>query len=524
MSDDVSTEVASDTVQAPLTAPIPQSDISQDQMLIPVSAAYQFFEGVSSNFDSLVMNLQLFGGGLVALGIIVAVGLTVLLGRDGQRKHTELLRQIDKFEEGQKDALEKMQSSFLSERQQSEKRLQSFENKMSERVERLEFQQKDFISDTNKSIAETTRSINEMIQREIDRVVFDNNNKSHQSFDALRKAAEELDNKIKEVSLRYADLDRMVGEADIDDSDPYYNYSFVSSMPQSSNKDTSQENRQRRAEAVRRLDATIAKAIAGAVDSNLLFNSGMAASRLELEDQALKLLTLADKNLPTTSHALAKYRLQMTLGRAYGIDDSGAWITDERAPNEIAANAFSNALKAASAAPLPQNEIIYAELWNMSQKVREDGGYERMLDTLMASYQARNREDIAENMFSDARDCKNFDKNAWERQKTWAIPSNLPAKISSIHALIGTTGWHQSYVKYRDIALKIASKESAMTTWRRSAIRDMRETAERIGDLDDFDAMAEALGIDLSELKRENQDRAEMLSRLQRLIDQTVSA
>ncbi len=524
MSDDVSIETAGDTVQAPSTGTIPSSDVTPDQMLIPVSDAYRFFEGVASNFDSLVTNLQVFGSGLVVLGLILAIGLAVTFGRDGQRTRTDLQRQFGKFEEDQKEALEKMQLNFLSERQESEKRLERFENRLSDRVGRLEAEQKNHISDTNKSLAETTHSIQEAIQREIDRVIFDKANKTHDSFNSLYKKAADLEHNIKEIFERYSELDSAVREADINESDPYFNYTFVSSMPQSSNKDTSQENRQRRAEAVRRLEATIAKAIAGAVDSNLLFNSGMAASRLEFEDQALKLLTLAHKNSPTTSHALAKYRLQMTLGRAYRIDDSGAWITDERAPKDIAADAFSNALKAASAAPLPQNEIIYAELWNMSQKVREDGGYERMLDTLMASYQARYGEGIAENMFSDARDRKNFDQNAWERQKTWAIPSNLPAKISSIHALIGTTGWHESYVKYRDIALEIASKESAMTTWRRSAIRDMRETAERIGDLDDFDAKAEALGIDLSEFERENQARAEMLSRLQRLIDQTASA
>lgn len=253
----------------------------------------------------------------------------------------------------------------------------------------------------------------------------------------------------------------------------------------------------KRNEARARLMGTVKAAEMGNVDANLLFNSAMVASRLDMDDVSLKLLTYANYFSPASSHKIALNRVQMTIGRAYTVKQQAGSVgaiggqleqtypltVQDKKPEEIEREAFTSALTAAANAPLPQNEIIYAELWNMAQKTREAGGYERMRDVLLASYKARKGAAVAGEDFTREadRDALMADPKLWEAQKNQEIPSNLPGKISSIYALIGTKGWEANYEKYLGIAADIAMGESAMTTWRKSFIRDALDTAEHLG-------------------------------------------
>ncbi|HHB80590.1 MAG TPA: hypothetical protein ENK83_02420 [Aliiroseovarius sp.] len=155
----------------------------------------------------------------------------------------------------------------------------------------------------------------------------------------------------------------------------------------------------------------------------------------------------------------------------------------------------------------------------MAQNLREDGGYERMRDVLMASYKARKGEEVTEGDFHDTRDREMFtgpDADGTWDQKDVPIPSNLPGKISAVYALIGTGNWREKYDTYLRHAVELAANESDLTTWRKSFLRDAQDTANKLGLGAEFKALLEREGVEYqSTQERQMQHILELLQQRQ---------
>jgi hypothetical protein len=269
-----------------------------------------------------------------------------------------------------------------------------------------------------------------------------------------------------------------------------------------------------RREAKVRFEQVYDSARKAEVDANQLFNAAMVASRLNFEEEALQLFTLSNRFSPSPTHEVAMRRIEATIGKSYevmeleraaGTTSGGSPVVDLIArtdsATEIVNTAFAKALSAAARARLPQNEIVYAELWNIAQKVREDRGYERMLDVFLAILKARQGGKVTADDFSDDRDKEEFETSdtfgpaVWKAQAKEKVTSNLHGKIAATWAMIGTGDWRTHYRHHTARGVELAAIESDVTTWKRSFLRDGFEMAGRIGEREHWTQVCEANGI-----------------------------
>ncbi len=431
--------------------------------LVDAEVALKLFEGSERTVRELADNLDLFltlaGAGIIVIGIF---GI-IVLGRQGEKIKEELSKQVADFRTAQLE----------------------FETSIREEVNKL-----------NQSVIDRFNSL----PTEVERVALKGSNETTMYLADTKARFEELRDRVLEYEKILSSAKQLKSTVEDSFPDPYLTYLSLRALGKPS--DASEEAESDRVQVMRKVDKVIEMGLEGRVPSSLMFNLGMGCSEAELEDYALRLFTVAAWNTPDATNTLAMYRLQMAMGRKYAIEKDGAAGKYTLKPSEpedqkaIPQEAFSNALDAAANARLPGNQIVYSELWNMAQYQREDGGFTRMLETLVASFEARLGNEITADHFSHPQDIETFNKAIWDEQKGKPIPSNLPGRIASVHALIGTIGWEENYDRYMDIALQIAAKESSISTWRNSFLSDAKRIAGRIGKLSDFERMMEHYKID----------------------------
>ncbi len=453
-ADTKGTNLESVAVQAPQQI---DSSAARSGVKVDAELAFRALENSEKAFSDLVENLNItitFGGALIA--IVGLVGL-ILIGRQGDKHKTELEAKIA--------AHEKMNETMRKE----------FETRLTESYGQL-----------STDVKERLEALHSMLPEEIERIALASSGRTGDYLTRLKASTESLE---KEMA-RYRDLlstaESLVEDVSSENADPYLDYVFVDSLGKPSNAD--EKTAQSRFEAIFRLKRIVRQGLQGRVDSNLLFNAGVAASKAELEDEALQLATLASLSAPFANHQLLMYRLQMTLGRRYDVtrSDDGKLKLEicsgsDGESESIISNAFANALESASDAPLPQCEITYAELWNMAQKVRELGGYERMRDTLEASLRARLGNSITKEEFSHQADRERFSQTIWDGQKGKQVPSYLAGILALSYAAIGTGNWLEKYREYTELGAKLAAKESPLTTWRGKFLQSGLKWAKGIG-------------------------------------------
>jgi len=436
-------------------------------------------EAISRNLDSLINTMHLSSIGMTLVLTVLVFFAIFIFGRSGQKMKEEINGRLE------------------AEIRDSRDRRKEFEDRLQNQTERLE-----------KAISSDLQEFEDSLDTRVLRIAFDENENSKSTLDKLRSHASALRAEIDEYEKLRDVVAHTVQEAT--KVDPFENFTLADNISDQLRQEAAQgdtasseftrDRARKRLRAMNALQSTLDFAMTETVDANLMFNSGMVASRLEFEDHALKLLTIAATTSPTSSHRLAMYRLRMTTGQSYDYlpprgDAPGALKAISQDPIEIVDEAYSAALKAAARAPLPQNEIIYAELWNMSQKVREDGGYERMRDVLLASYKAREGLNVIREDFSNAKDRANFEAEEWD-QADMPIPSNLCGKIAATYALLGTNDWHGQYVAFLRKGIEIAASESKLTTWRNTFLRDARNTASRLDLEEEFLRMCAENGVE----------------------------
>lgn len=438
--------------------------------------ALKSIENAGNAFSSLVNNLNVaitIGGVLIALVGLIGIAL---IGRQGDKHKMELEKKIDLHE---KSSLE-MRNLFES-------------------GLRTDFDQ------LSGYLKETLNTLRSSLPSEVERIALKASNETGGYLKDLQSNVEALRAEVKKYEETIGVVKVCTHDAKKNNADPFLDYLFVDGLSVPEEADGKAEIQ--RLDAIVRLKRIIAMGLEGRVAANLLFNSGMAASKIELEDEALRLLTLAVWVAPMTTHKLSMFRLQMTLGRKYDVRSDGAdgrfalvvYSGSDGKPESIIEEAFANALQAASDTPLPQNEIVYAELWNMAQQVREAGGYERMRDTLEASLRARQGNTIQVHDFSHDADRRRFTQSTWDSQKGKVIPSSLAGKISATYSLVGTGDWKEKYNMYLELGIKIAVTESPRTTWRSRFFRDVLNSASKIGEVDHAMKLMRDNGIDVKE-------------------------
>jgi hypothetical protein len=460
-ADTKGTTLESVAVQAPQQI---DSSAARSGVKVDAELAFRALENSEKAFSDLVENLNItitFGGALIA--IVGLVGL-VLIGRQGDKHKTELEAKIT--------AHEKMNETR---REEFETKRKEFETRLTESYGQL-----------STDVKERLEALHSMLPEEIERIALASSGRTDGYLKKLKTSTESLEKEMERYKKLLSTAERLVEDVSSENADPYLDYVFVDSLGKPSNAD--EKTAQSRFEAIFRLKRIVRQGLQGRVDSNLLFNAGVAASRAELDDEALQLATLASLSAPLANHQLLMYRLQMALGRRYDVtkaDDGKLKLEicsgSDGESESIISNAFANALESASDAPLPQCEITYAELWNMAQKVRELGGYERMRDTLEASLRARLGNSITKEEFSHQADRERFSQTIWDGQKGKQVPSYLAGILALSYAAIGTGNWLEKYREYTELGAKLAAKESPLTTWRGKFLESGLKWAKGIG-------------------------------------------
>lgn len=334
----------------------------------------------------------------------------------------------------------------------------------------------------------------------------DQSSQAAENITKLNKKSESLKTRLGEL-VEYADaatsqIETVVG------SDPFLDYSFATEVSEEPVRPDDPGYKLRRLEANSRLTKVLEVGLKGECDTNLLFNSAMTASKLELEDLAIKLWTICAHLSPSPSHTMALYRGQMTIGRRYEVKlDSESYFSlrvDDRTSATIISDTFDAALVEATTKALPQCEIIYSECWNMAQKCREDGGYQRLLDTLTAVHDARSGVQVSKSNFGHSSDWDLLSEK-FDAQRDVPVPSDLCGKISALHAMIGTSGWRSSYEKFLKQGMLLAADESDVTTWKNSFLHDAAKMAALTDTTDLFKRLADEAGISTKHIENASQ-------------------
>ncbi|MEG3639656.1 hypothetical protein [Magnetococcus sp. PR-3] len=444
--------------------PSPKPTIDAEFALKSLGNAEKAFSGLVSNLNIAIT----FGGTLIAL--IGLVGI-ILIGRQGDKHKKELEEKIE-----------------FRDKSTAENR-ELYETGLSTRFDQL-----------SNDVEERLTKLQSTLPTEIERIALQSSGETTRYLKAFKDDVIQLQKEMEEYKGILSIAKESSEEIKFENADPYLDYLFVKNLNRPS--EMSNDIEKERLEAVDRLKRIIRLGLEGRIESNLLFNSGMAASRAELENESLQLFTIASWASPFASYELALYRLQMTMGRKYEIKDDGnggfkleLHSGGGEISENIIADAFTNALIAASDSPLPQSGITYNELWNMAHHVRSVGGFERMRDILEASLRARLGEQIIKEDFSHDADQEHFSQEVWDRQKGKAIPSYLPGKLSVTYSLIGIGNWVEQYKKYLEMGVKIAATESPLTTWRDDFIREAINTALGIQMKDDLDELFQRYGV-----------------------------
>lgn len=468
--------------------------------LVSSELAMKAIENAQNNLGDLIVNLNLYltiAGGLFAL---FAIMISLYIGQDGNKTKEELKEKLSAYEGVLNAKLDDVSSSVEGISKRADREREAARLALIERFGDLEKRVDATLSQFASSVQESQSKLSDNVRSE----VFSTINLVPGYAEQVDKAKSELKTILSDAGVQIAAAKEAAAAMDKQKpkDDPQYCYAYLESLP---NHFEAGDDAQKRNRQVGRnhAETIIEFGEKGEVDATLLFNAGQECSRKDFDLEALKLFTLSSTFDGSKTHELARLRMEMAIGVRFKLEESGDGLklTKQNVSNDkVQEDAFAEALKAAANCPLPQNEIIYAELWNMSQRAREKLGYERMRDTLVASYKARKGEKVTRADFTSKQDQAAFDAQLWADQADTAIPSNLPGKIAGSFALIGVGDWERQFWDYTEAGMKLAVKESKMTTWRGAFLRETVENVSRLGAMERFTRLADKVGLDLGDV------------------------
>lgn len=236
---------------------------------------------------------------------------------------------------------------------------------------------------------------------------------------------------------------------------------------------------------------------------NLLFNAQVNAARLEMSTLGLQLATICNYQQSTNSHTLALLHRQCQATSSYEVyeEDGSRYLRKaSKSPASILDDALNKALMLAADTPLPQCEIVYSQVWNIAQNLREQQGVEKMLAVLLSSKCSRKGDDIPSDVASYITDISSLQEYDWSTQKGKPIPSYLVGKIADCVAFLSPSGWKEQFLQFAKDSLEINSKESPMVTWSEHYRRDLLQTAVRTNLIHELNQLInEVLHIDINE-------------------------
>ncbi|WP_394155379.1 DUF4062 domain-containing protein [Loktanella salsilacus] len=266
--------------------------------------------------------------------------------------------------------------------------------------------------------------------------------------------------------------------------DPQSLYDAVTqSIARIQDSDTNDLERSKlRSAALRYLNKIVDLSLMGEVPANLAFNSGINASRLDMEVLALKLFTLAYYSQPLPSHRLATLHKQAETGSLYEVveKDGGKILRKStEQPGEVSQKALSEALFLAANATVPQCEIAYSQAWNISQQLRELEAVEQLLAVLAASKSVRASSSQPDWLPMTVDEIGEFVGFDWGRQTGRIIPAYLVGKMADCVAFLSFVGWRNVFLDLVEEALALHATESPMATWASNFRSGLLQTAYR---------------------------------------------
>lgn len=258
------------------------------------------------------------------------------------------------------------------------------------------------------------------------------------------------------------------------------------------NETTDVEKVKLRAAALSHLKLQVELGLNGDVPANLSFNSGIAASRLDMDLISLKLFTIAYYSQPLASHRLAVLHKQAETGSLFDVTGELGQlklVKSSLTPNEISQEAFSEALLLAADAGAVQCEIAYSQAWNIGQERRENDGMEQLLAVLAASRSARLQVEQPAWLPISIGEIASFEGFDWKQQAGRTVPSYLLSKMAQSVSFISFVGWREVFLELLAEGLVIHRDESPMATWSSHFRRDVLSLAGRtnlLGEVDDL--------------------------------------
>jgi hypothetical protein len=246
---------------------------------------------------------------------------------------------------------------------------------------------------------------------------------------------------------------------------------------------TGREKNDLRRLAASRLNDLIGLGLNGEVSPNLLFNAQVSAARLDMDTHALKLATVCDSLQASFSNKLAVLSRRTTVAASFEVLTQGQSRILKRTdknPVEIVNDSLNEALLLAANAPAPQCEILFSQVWNISHRLRENLGVEKMLYVLMRSKCARQGVSPPPWLSQSEYEIPILDHFDWDSQKGQAVPSYMVGKIADCIAFLSPQNWRSEFIQFAEEAIEIHSKESPMVTWSQHFVRELVKTSHRL--------------------------------------------
>lgn len=211
------------------------------------------------------------------------------------------------------------------------------------------------------------------------------------------------------------------------------------------------------------------------VSVNDLFNSGVLATRADLDYLALQFHTLACYLLDSKSHWMAMLHREAAAGVSLNVVSTERGLevkrNSEMSPQDIRSRALKAALEMFAEAPVAQCEIIYSQAWNICQTHRETDALEIARELLISSYLAR-RDQIDEIQVVETSEFGLNDID-WSQQVGRPVPSYMLQKIAEISQFLAKSDWLEETKKWLRLAERQNAIEPPNATWYRSTVKEI---------------------------------------------------
>lgn len=308
------------------------------------------------------------------------------------------------------------------------------------------------LNDIGQQLAENAKA---QVRNEIE-----GNEQNIASISTLTKELQKAEKQYHTYKEYIDSLDVLRELESVDRQDPYFAFERLERLE---SEDSTPANR---GTALKLLANIIEAGERGIADPNMLFNSSVAAERLNFQLEAVKLAVLAEHWQPSLPHTAVRAQTTEVLGQTFKVEGNKLQPA-ELLPKEVRKKAWKDLVDMVSQAPRVGGEHIYSRASNVAVRNRAEGYYQELIDTIVES----------------------------EESSSGNLTSYAYAKLAQMYVWQGSEGWKASYVNATKKALHALSSESPGATWYDQTIDALIAEASRVDAEAEFMELSKASGL-----------------------------